>query len=117
MGLTYDPIRVLMTDVCTIYRRTATVKANGATGFTQAAVVTDQLCRLSFGGGGAAVTDRNLTTATTGAVLFLPSEISLPEGADVDVTKNGHTYHLRAAGIPRVYEGHIEVDLEERDKP
>lgn len=114
--LQYNPILSLFTDTCTIYDRVPVTKANGATGFTKSAVVTDQRCRVSFGSGGHAGTDRNLTTAETAAVLFIPAKVNVDEGADVDVFRGARTYHFKAAGVPRVYDGHTEIDLLERDK-
>ena len=108
-------IELLYDGLCTITGMQEVIKENGATGFEQIEICTDQPCRLSFG------TSRTQTgeAATETALeskLFLAPEIVVPAGCRVTVKQNNSTWEYKLSSTPAVYATHQEIVFSLKDR-
>lgn len=105
-------------DTCTITSKQKTTKTNGATGFSDVAVCTDEPCKLSFFNNFKMndSTNVNLVAAAVfqNVKLFIKPDLDIPEGSKVTVTthKNGKVFHYKSSGSTSMFTDHQEIILE-----
>lgn len=105
-------IRSLYNGSCTIYEYQQTAdKVTRKTVFSEAAVLQDQPCRLSFETKSAASIKEEAAAVSQGIKLFLSPDITVKEGSKIVVTQNGRTETYKNSGKPAVYANHQEIML------
>lgn len=107
-----NPLEILWTDTCTVFaRQKETDPDTRLTDFTDAVLLQDQPCKLSFEGLAAAGGD-NTAAVTQSVKLFLSPDVIVPPGSRVVVTRGERTFSFCSSGIPGVFHRHQEVTLE-----
>ena len=108
----------LWKDTCTITNKQKTTKANGATGFTDVAICTDEPCKVSFFNN-FKMNDSTKVDLVAAAVfqntkLFIKPDLDIPEGCRITVTthKNGKVLHFKSSGTPSTFTDHQEIIME-----
>lgn len=72
-------------------------------------------CRLSYKNSPATSGDVMPVFAQT-ITLFIAPDIEVPEGAAIDITRNGKLLHFKSAGAAQRYQSHQEIALERREE-
>ena len=101
---------------CTVTQRAECEKPNGSTGFTNAVILENEPCRLSFNSKETAKEGDRASIQTQTVKLFLKPERIIEPGSKITVTQNGVTTDYASSGKPAVYETHQEVILELKEK-
>lgn len=104
-------IHSLWTDRCTVYtRQKKTDGSSHLTDFSEAVLFADEPCRLSFSSISAA--DGSPVAATAQSVkLFISSELDIPAGCRIAVTRGDRELVFEGSGVPAVYSAHQEIPL------
>lgn len=111
LSITTPALRMLWTDTCTVYGKTYTKDPlTGLSEAAEAAIVTDEPCRISYRAETDA-TDGHYADISQGAELFVRADLVIPEGARVEVTREGVTVSYERAGPAAVYASHREYHL------
>lgn len=109
---------LLWKDTCTVYTSESYTKTNGATGFRNVALCTDEPCKLSFFNNFKMndSTKVNLVAASVfqNIKLFIRPDLVIPEGSKITVTthKNNKTLHYKSSGSTSLFTDHQEIILE-----
>ena len=109
---------LLWKDACEIRGRVPYTKANGATGFRDAVIVSGEPCKLSFrnSDNSNAISEAGYHAAPVfqQVKLFLRPDLEIPEGCSVTVTthKNQKTLHYKSSGTPMLFTDHQEINME-----
>lgn len=72
-------------------------------------------CRLSYKGSPATSGDV-MPVFVQSITLFIAPDIEVPEGAAIDVIRNGTLLHFKSAGVAQRYQSHQEISLERREE-
>lgn len=82
---------------------------------TQKKVIHEAIpCRLSFKSVTAA-TDGVIPNVSQAVTMFVAPNVEIVPGSQVDITRDGVTYHYTASGAVARYASHLEIGLERRD--
>jgi len=109
---------MLWRDTCTIIQKQTMTKTNGATGFSDVALCTDEPCKLSFFNNFKMNDSTKVNLVSAGVFqnikLFIRPDLVIPEGSKITVTThdNGRTLHYKSSGSPSVFTNHQEIILE-----
>ena len=109
---------LLWKDRCTIVVNQKYTKPNGANGFREVALCSDEPCKLSFLDNprmnGSASVGFNAAEVFQSVKLFIQPMFDIPEGSKVTVVthQNGKTLHYKSSGTPSVFTNHQEIMLE-----
>lgn len=108
----------LWLDTCTIYVKEAYVKTDLSTGFRDAALCTDEPCKVSFFNN-FKMNDSTKVNLVSAAVfqnvkLFIRADLEIPEGSKIVVTthKNNRTLHYKSSGSTSMFTDHQEIIME-----
>ena len=109
---------LLWKDSCTIKGKVSYTKTNGATGFRDGILVTDEPCKLSFfnnnNSNALAQVGYNAAPVFQQAKLFVRPDLEIPEGCSIAVTthKNGKKLYYESTGTPMGFTDHQEIIME-----
>jgi hypothetical protein len=99
--------------VCTVYAGQKAKNAEtGETEFAEAAILTDQPCRLSFASIPGTDTVGHAPRLGQAAKLFVSPGVSIPPGSRIAVTQNGVAGQYSMSGEPARYATHQEIPVE-----
>ena len=113
-----NQLPLLWKDRCTIIVNETYTNPNGATGFREVALCTDEPCKLSFFNN-----NRMNDSASVGfyaaevfqnVKLFIKPDFDIPEGSKITVIthQNGKTLHYKASGSSSIFTNHQEILLD-----
>lgn len=106
-------IALLYEDTCTIYANMPVLdEATGITEYRETALHENVPCRISFGSVASAAADELAPEIQQPITLFLASDIAVPAGCKISVTREGNTVNYSRSGVPSVYKTHQEIKLE-----
>ena len=106
-------IKSLWIDACTVYTQEKTKdEVTKRTVFTEACVFEDEPCKLSFETITSTDDESHAQTLTQSVKLFLSSDVEIPPGSKIVVTRKGKNYKYKQSGPPGVFTYHQEVPLE-----
>lgn len=108
---------LLWQDSATITHKQTTTKTNGATGFSDVAICTDEPCKLSFFNNFKMNDSTSVGLNAAGVFqnikLFIKPDLVIPEGSRITVTTHtGKTLHYKSSGSPAHFTNHQEIVLE-----
>lgn len=106
-------LMLLYEDTCTIYANVPVLdEVTGITEYKETALYENVPCRISFGSAAAVVADEAAPEVQQTITLFLASEVDVPAGCKISVTREGNTVDYSRSGEPSVYKTHQEIKLE-----
>lgn len=107
-------LKSLWTGKCTVTVRNndTTDESTGRVTACEAAVYTDEPCRLSFGTVSTTRPESGAAVIVQSITLFIDRAVVIPEGSKITVTQNGVTAVYEKSGKPAVYSTHKEIPLE-----
>lgn len=79
---------------------------------SDAIVLENQPCKLSFENVKAAVQSDSVASVTQVTKLFLPPDVRIKAGSKITVTQAGVTTNYACSGVPAVYPTHQEIVLD-----
>ena len=105
-------LRMLWKDRCTvIVRQEHTDPVTKLTDFVETELFPEEPCKLSFETLTASDGDQTAAAAQS-TKLFLDSELTVPAGSKIIVTRNGQVFVFSRSGEPGVFTHHQEIQLE-----
>lgn len=105
-------LQKLWKDTCTVVvREKVTDEQTKITDFVEITLFQDQPCKLSFESL-AAADDGNAAAITQSAKLFIDSDLEIPPGSKITVTRQGREYAYQRSGEAGVFTYHQEIMLE-----
>ena len=113
-----EQLKMLWKDTCTIIVKQEITKANGATGFSDVALCTDEPCKVSFFNNNrlneAASVGLNAAEVFQQAKLFIKPDLNIPEGSSITVVthQNNKTLHFKCSSTPATFTNHQEILME-----
>ena len=113
MGLNREKaLRMLWKDLSTVVVREERIDPETKlTDFVEVTLIEDEPCKLSFETMRSTQED-HAAAATQETKLFLPSELVIPAGSKIIVTRADRTFEFARSGEPEVYTHHQEIPLE-----
>lgn len=111
MNIVRQALEKMYIGTCSITERVSYEKENGATGFKEEIVLSEEPCRLSFENTKATEAEERASLKEQSIRLFLKPEVTVKPGSKVTVTQNGITTDYAHSGVPAVYETHQELML------
>ena len=113
-----EQLKLLWKDTCTITVNQQTTKTNGATGFSDVPLCTDEPCKVSFFNNNrlneAASVGLNAAEVFQQAKLFIKPDLNIPEGSKITVVthQNNKTLHFKSSSTPGIFTNHQEILME-----
>ena len=100
-------------DICTVYEFVQeTAESTHITNTEETAKYENIPCRLSFNSSPKTVKANLANMAEQQVKLFLDPELQIVAGSKITVCHEGRTDTYKSAGMPKVYPGHQEIELE-----
>ena len=110
-------LKRLWTDRCTVtIRQERQNPVNKQTEFVDIIFLTDEPCRISFESISATSPDNGTAIVSQAVKLFLRSDVDIPPGATIVVTRQGHTETYVSSGQPAIYPSHQEIALKLKEE-
>ena len=106
-------LQKLWTDTCTVYTQTKTKDpTTKRTVPTESALLTDQPCKLSIESLSTVSETDHAPVVTQAVKLFIDSDLTIPAGSKVVVTRGSRQFIYKASGEPGIFTDHQEISLE-----
>lgn len=110
-------LKRLWTDQCTItIRQERKNQINKQTEFIDAILLADEPCRVSFESIPATSPDNGTAIVSQAVKLFLRSDLDIPPGSTIVVTRQGRTETYVSSGKPAIYPSHREIALKLKEE-
>lgn len=110
-------LKRLWTDQCTITIRQEQEKPdNKQTEFIDAILLADEPCRVSFESIPATSPDNGTAIVSQAVKLFLRSDVDIPPGSTIAITRRGRTENYVRSGQPAIYPSHQEITLKLKEE-
>lgn len=107
-----NAVRSLWTAKCTVsVYENVDDEATGSTKQILKPIYTDEPCRLSFKTVEITAENSHAAKKVQKPVLYIGSEVNIPEGSRITVTQLGVTRTYERSGVSAVYSAHQEVPL------
>lgn len=109
-------LALLWRDRCTVTVQEAYQKPSGATAFRPRVILSDAPCKLSYfnsqGLHAVASVSGKAAPVRQGVHLFLATDVEIPAGSRIDVTRAGKTTAYKSSGQSSVFFSHQEIMME-----
>jgi len=106
-------LQKLWKDTCTVYVQTKTKDPETRrTVASETTILTDEPCKLSIESLSTVSETDHAPVVTQAVKLFIDSDLTIPAGSRVVVTRAGRQYVYKASGEPGVFTDHQEISLE-----
>lgn len=110
-------LKRLWTDQCTItIRQERKNQINKQTEFIDAILLADEPCRVSFESIPATSPDNGTAIVSQAVKLFLRSDVDIPPGSTIAITRRGRTENYVRSGQPAIYPSHQEITLKLKEE-
>lgn len=110
-------LKRLWTDQCAVaIRQERQNPVNKQTEFVDKIVATNEPCRISFESISATSPDNGTALVSQAVKLFLRSDLDIPPGSTIVVTRQGRIETYVSSGKPAIYPSHQEIALKLKEE-
>jgi hypothetical protein len=108
---TKNALKTLWKDTFAVVEWGEVTKPNGATGFGEIPVLTNEPCKLSF----STIKETNQNDKNAAVVqvtkLFCDNLLTIKAGSKITVTRGGNVFEFAQSGLPAIFSNHQEIVL------
>lgn len=114
---TKQALRLLWKDKCKVIVKDQEVfdPESKTTSYEDSVLVENEPCKLSFETLSTSSEDAVKAKIVQKAKLFIKSEITIPPGSIVEVTRGARVFVFSSSGLPGIFSSHQEIVLEQED--